>query len=421
MKTRILTITLKIIAVTGILSSRSVAQDQYSPLELPQVQYVRYSENHFDNISGNEYYDDIFLKFDSLLATGRNKISIVHIGGSHIQADIYTHRIRQHMQSFYPGVSGARGFIFPFSIAETNNPSNYRITCTGKWQTCLSTKGSKTMKLGLAGITVSPLDTVAYLNLSSDFDSLSSYDFNRVKVFCNELSAGSVSVTSSDVPADIIINEPLGYIEFDFSAFTDTLQLKIGSQADRKFELYGLTLENDDPGVMYNSIGVNGATLQSYLKCELFVPHLKALDPDWVIISIGTNDGYTRNFDKTAFRDNYISLIKKIRAAAPEAAIMLTVPNDSYFNGAANPNTREMEEIIRSVAQQYSCGVWDFYRVMGGFGASSVWFDNGLMNKDHVHFSKAGYILKGDLFFSSFLEGWSSFMSLHRWTSGITK
>jgi len=110
------------------------AQPEYYPFEIPQYGFVRYDINRFEMVAQNAAFEGLFANFDSLLITGENQIRIVHIGGSHIQADIYTHRIRQHLQTFYTGINGARGFIFPYTIAKTNNPSNYSFDYTGQWE-----------------------------------------------------------------------------------------------------------------------------------------------------------------------------------------------------------------------------------------------------------------------------------------------
>ena len=410
-----------LIFISGLCPNYSWAQIADYPIEMPAVGNINFSRACFEKISENEKYSGLFLKFDSLLVRGENSINIVHIGGSHIQADIYTHRIRQRLQSFYPGINGARGFIFPFVMAKTNNPSNFKVTYTGQWDACFSTKGTKTSKLGLAGITVTLKDTFSVINIRSDYDTATRYDFNSVKIFCNHLDDSVICVVPRDHVNITEVNEDLGYIRFGLKSYTDTLSLEINSAGLKgHFELYGLSLENGDPGVIYHSIGVNGATLPSYLKCELMTPQLKALKPDWIIISIGTNDGYTRKMDETSFRKQYADLLGIITAAAPDAAILMTVPNDSYlYRRNANPNTGIMQKIIYDLAEQYSCGVWDFYEIMGGFNSSSAWFNAGLMSNDLIHFNKAGYILKGDLFFSSFIESWSSFNSLQYRMSGV--
>jgi lysophospholipase L1-like esterase len=126
-----------------------------------------------------------------------------------------------------------------------------------------------------------------------------------------------------------------------------------------------------------------------------------------VVISIGTNEGNTREFDAEAYRNNYRQLLDSVRTAVPNAAILLTVPNDSYlYKRYTNKNTARIRQIIFETARNQNCGVWDFYSVMGGLNSAKAWYDQGLMKKDHIHFSKTGYLLKGDLFFTAFLKSW---------------
>ena len=48
----------------------------------------------------------------------------------------------------------------------------------------------------------------------------------------------------------------------------------------------------DKSGVKYHSIGVNGASVPSYLRCDYLMDQLKLVKPDLVIFSIGINDAY---------------------------------------------------------------------------------------------------------------------------------
>jgi lysophospholipase L1-like esterase len=248
------------------------------------------------------------------------------------------------------------------------------------------------------------------ITIVASFDTLQHYDFNCIRVFCNATSAPEFPEVH---PKELVQNtwvDPAGeYVQYNLKGYTDTLSLTMQQQDTlRPFQLYGISLENDDPGVIYNTIGVNGAMLTSYLKCGHFNRQLNALDPDWVILSIGTNEGNTRSFDADSYRTEYVRLIDSVRTAAPGAAILLTVPNDSYLHKRyMNPNTARMREIIFTVAGIKGCGVWDFYTIMGGLNSARSWYDNGLMSKDHIHFNKPGYILKGDLFFNAFLNSWN--------------
>jgi lysophospholipase L1-like esterase len=387
-----------------------VAQVTPLPFDLPQYSFIQYQENQFEGVRNNPGYEELFAKFDTLIRSGNNHINIVHIGGSHIQADIYTHRIREDLQSFYPGILGSRGFFFPYPLAKTNSPSNLKITYTGEWLTSKNTEALPAFTLGLSGITAALVSKTGALHIVSQYDSLQNYDFNRIRIFCNVTDSMAIPQILPQELVEAVSVNPLGrYIQYSLSEYIDTLRLVIDQPDSTQvpFQLYGISLENDDPGVVYNTIGVNGARFTSYLKCNLFRPQLSSLHPDWVIISIGTNEGNTRSFDPEAYQAEYLMFLDSVRMAAPHAAILLTVPNDSYlFKRYSNNNTAKIREVIYRIAREYGYGVWDFYTIMGGLNSAATWYNNGLMGKDHIHFNKPGYLLKGDLFFSAFLNSW---------------
>jgi len=175
------------------------------------------------------------------------------------------------------------------------------------------------------------------------------------------------------------------------------------------FTLFGISLENDDPGIVYHSIGINGASFPSFLRCNQFEKHIKALNPDMVIISLGTNDAYTTKFKTEFYKSNYEKLIRRIKSVLPNAAILNTVANDSYlFRRYPNKNTQLAANVIYKVAKKMNCGVYDFYKVMGGFNSSSVWYQKNLMVKDKIHFNRQGYLLKGDLFFNAIIKAYDN-------------
>jgi hypothetical protein len=80
-----------------------------------------------------------------------------------------------------------------------------------------------------------------------------------------------------------------------------------------------------------------------------------------------------------------------------------------------------MKEVILELAEKYNCAVWDFYSLMGGLNSSLAWREAGLMQPDKIHFTRAGYELKGELFFSAFLRGWENHLHETSCVTGISK
>ncbi len=91
--------------------------------------------------------------------------------------------------------------------------------------------------------------------------------------------------------------------------------------------------------------------------------------------------------------------------ANPDCALLLTVPNDSYYRRRyLNRNIARERDVIEELAAEYDMAVWDMYGIMGGLGSSKRWKLNKLMRSDLIHFTHAGYHFKGDLFIDGFLK-----------------
>jgi lysophospholipase L1-like esterase len=246
-------------------------------------------------------------------------------------------------------------------------------------------------------------------------DSTKFYDFNKVRIYTSLDTNSYIPVVNQDNVASNHFDYNKGLVEYTLKNYIDTLYLSLEKTdtAQNNFTLYGIELMNDNPGIVYNAIGVNGASLPSFLRCQLFEEHLSILKADMVVISIGTNDGNTRRFDREYYKSNYDTLIQRIRNANPETAILLTVPNDSYlYRKYINKNTAEIEKVIIELAKEYNCGVWDFYKIMGGLNSIYVWQREGLAKYDKIHFNWRGYMLKGDMLFNAILKSYDNHLEL---------
>ena len=388
------------------------AQNDY-PLKINYYNFVHYDKNRIKFPGDSTDFERLFAKIDTLILNGTGKIRIVHIGGSHIQADIYSGRMRERLQTFYPGLNGGRGSVFPYRITRTNTPNSYSVHYTGKWQSCRNVERKKHCTLGLTGIALSTNDTTASITIALKKDSLVSYSFNQIRLFY-KMDKQSLQAEFPGMELDTVINDStLGFATYYFKKDYQSFKMKFRKtdSLQNRFILYDISLENDDPGFVYYAMGVNGASFPSFLKCALLENHLKAIEPDLVIISLGTNDAYTTHFKPEFYKSNYQKMINRIKKVLPDVAILATVANDSYlYRRYPNKNTELAQKVIYEIAKKNNCGVWDFYEIMGGFNSSSLWLEQHLMKRDLVHFNLQGYLFKGDLFFNAFIKAYNYYL-----------
>jgi lysophospholipase L1-like esterase len=377
-----------------------------------QFPFINFDENIFTFPSNeNESWDELYNSMDSMIRFKDRKLNFYHIGGSHIQADIYTHDFRSFLQRNWPGLGGHRGLVFPFNLARTNNPGNYRFTSSNSWSGYRSViQRPEFVHYGITGAAISCSDSLIELNfiykktrVSPPIEAIRIYHNSGVIPFefnfgSNELLIESVRRCSE-----------MGYTEIQFTDAIDTLDIQFIRNTKEKYrlDLYGFELMNAQPGISYNSIGINGAGLYTYLDNEFFLRDLKQTPPDFFAFSVGTNDGFVPydSFKPEDYKKNLEAMVKIVLEANPKCAILLTVPNDCYYKRRyPNKNTDRQRAVIIELAAKYNTGVWDFYGFMGGLGSSDTWRNAGLMRNDLVHFTKEGYHLKGELYIDAFLK-----------------
>jgi len=400
----------------------------FPTLLIAQPEAVDHDKYPFINYDQNKIYAPdtsllapFFGKVRRMLLNGDKQVNIVHIGDSHIQADIFTGKLRQELQDFIPGGNGGRGFVFPYSMAHTNNPVNYKVSYTGKWFGCRNVQYDRDCPLGLAGISVSTPDSFTNFTITPTGIVSNYYDYTHIKLFysapagmyriqlMNTDSHNIATVSNKDGIIEWQLKEPITEVEISISRLKDTLT---------DFTITGMELGTDDPGLIYNSVGINGAELLSWLRCQYLEKDLKAINPDLIIISLGTNDAYGKTFNTDTFRNRYFTLLRRIRTALPGVPIILTSPGDNYRkvhkHSFDNENNTAARKAIFQIAKKDGDAVWDFFTVMGGLKSMQTWYSNGLTAKDKVHMDAQGYYLQADLMFEALIASFDDYLGTHK-------
>lgn len=376
--------------------------------------FVKYNVNNYRFYSKESKNFKIFYeKLMRVVDTKKGKLNIYHIGGSHIQADIYTHDVRTNLQTKWPDLTGERGWVFPFDLAKTNNPGNYEFSSPNRW-TGLRSVNHKPSKYGvdygLLGAMITCPDSVITIKFKHD-RTIVKPPFDHIRIFHNIgdfpywMHFGGHELLVETVTS----NPELGYSDIYLSDPVDTLNIQFQRKASRapELEIYGFILMNDAPGISFTSIGINGAGLYTYLGNKRFEEQLKTYPPDFFAFAVGTNDGNTTfaKFNPEVYKRNLEKVMQMVLRANPDCALMLTVPNDSYYRRRyLNRNIARERTVIIELAEQYNMAVWDMYGIMGELGSSKTWKLNKLMRSDMIHFTHEGYHFKGDLYYDAFLK-----------------
>ncbi len=409
-----------------------------------------------------------FSKLHSLDSLKQGKINIVHIGDSHIQADFFTGRMRSLLQERFG--NGGLGFAFPYQLARTNGNGSVKYVSNAPWQSYRNVFPVNGANVGLSGIALSTSAADAVMELkvndpSLHFSRLKIFTPSNHQVFNVATTSVPINIVSStpkkikhtiksgeslstiarrykitvaqlkktnNLKTDNIVagktlwipSKEMEPVKIDLSNFTNLQGQERESYYDFVFDtpldrvyvypngreslydLNGLVLENSTPGVVYHSIGVNGAKYSDFNKYPLFFEQLKGLEPDLIIVSMGTNEAFDK-IDPKQFSASVNEFLEYIQQENPTANILLTSPPPSYFS-RYNPNTivstLSNELIINGISSDYA--LWDLYYNLGGtLGLKSLQSD-GYLAKDLVHYTVKGYEFSADLFFDALLKSY---------------
>ena len=386
---------------------------------LKQYPFIKIDSNFIGNDSVSLY--PFFEKLKTLKDRKCERVNIVHIGDSHIQADFFSGKMRENFHRDF-GNAGI-GFVFPYRVAKTNEPYNYKTSTNVLWDSKRNVFPDKPLPIGLGGITIESSDSLAEINFMINEKNLIDYSFKKLTLFhekgkgsydykiCDEFNC-SIGKIKSD---SITENSFISVLKLDKPVKQFTLRCsKSDSFFNQCSRIYGMLLENEQPGVLYNAIGVNGGEYRYYNASCYFVEQMSYLRPDLIIISMGTNEGFYKGFDSTVFYSHIDSFVVSIKNKNPGAAFLLTTPGDSYRKArkgkVPNPDMKSARNTIIEYCKRNNLAYWDLYEIMGGYRSMGKWYASKLTSKDKLHFSRKGYEIQGELFYSALMNAYKEYL-----------
>jgi lysophospholipase L1-like esterase len=371
----------------------------------------------FNRIFNSTGLDSFYQKLYSLKKDNAGVVSVVHIGDSHIQADFLSGVVRNELQDFF-GNAG-RGLVFPYQLALSNAPDDISSSSNVRWQFNRVAHPEIQINSGISGYALTTTSSAANIRFSlrtSIGDGLQS--FNRLKFFLDTSVNTNWIFQADNLDIPYTLRREDGdssiYREVDLKQPVTGFTLSCLPTDDPK-AFYGVSLENSSPGVLYHTIGVNGARYDQYTIAPLFWKQLPALKADLYIISLGTNEAQRASFFEAMFLKDLEGFLQKLKEISPNASILITTAPDSYkLRRSSNKVLRQLNQSLTTYCNKNFIPLWDLYRITNGYGSAYSWSKRGLMNRDRVHFTAEGYRLQGSLLFNALAKGYNSYISLYQ-------
>ena len=179
----------------------------------------------------------------------------------------------------------------------------------------------------------------------------------------------------------------------------NTFLMKTNAKNGNTF--YGFQfLKNVKKGVVFNTVGVNGAAYGDFLKYSLQIEQLNSIQPDLVMISLGTNESLS-SITKEDFQKNISDLVSKFKEQNPNLPILLISPTD---NRLKSQKIKELVSWIEESAQLKKVAFFNLYEATGGSGYFKKALNKKEANTDGVHFLRPGYEFQAEKIWTAISE-----------------
>jgi lysophospholipase L1-like esterase len=191
--------------------------------------------------------------------------------------------------------------------------------------------------------------------------------------------------------------------------------VEIRTAAEQKVRLFGAVVERKGPGVVYDTLGINGAFFNTPLRWDetLLAEQIAERSPDLVIAMYGANEVDSRHLTADDYLEQVRRVMSRFMAAADEASCLMLAPMDRRSpKDTADPALSRLDVIIdvqRQVADEMGCGFIDLKELMGGEGANRRWQEKRVAQRDGVHLTISGYRMLGELIAELILDGYDRY------------
>ncbi|MBC7172889.1 MAG: hypothetical protein H5U40_10695, partial [Polyangiaceae bacterium] len=264
-------------------------------------------------------------------ARGQGQARLLFYGASHTASDLYTGYLRQALQQAY-GDAG-HGFIIPVAPWRSYRHRDVEIESGGQWATYKVQQPSGAPDhYGLAGAAVETSEAGAWgLVRTKSRGSIGLAVGSFEVFFLEQPGGGDFDVFIDDERVQRVQTQAderrPGYAAFQVP--DGPHELKIRVEGNGLVRLFGVALGRNVPGVVVDTLGINGSRARNQLAWEDYTyrDHLRRRSPDLVALAYGTNE----SGDEQPIREYMADLTRvltRIREAVPDASCLLIGPSD---------------------------------------------------------------------------------------------
>jgi hypothetical protein len=355
--------------------------------------------------------------YADLLRTERNEpgavTRILHYGDSPTTADLITADLRQLLQNrFGDAGHGVHLIAKPWAWYEHRDVA---VTAAG-WQIAPATQRLEADGwYGLAGVSFKGGEGAwSRFRLKSGRHTRVVVHYSRgtepgeMTVLADGRIVSRMDTTAGEVgsgrwPVDL----PMGTTEVEARVVRGSVRL------------FGVSFESSGPGLVYDSLGLNGVSalvLAHFVNEDHWAAQLQAAKPSLIVLNYGTNESGFGTYVRSSYREDLRRVIQRLKRAVPEAGLLVMSPMDRGVReetgriGTISPLPR-LVEIQREVAREQECAFFNTFEAMGGAGTMGRWYEGEprLVSADFIHPLPAGGRIIADLVDRALMRGYNQY------------
>jgi lysophospholipase L1-like esterase len=194
-------------------------------------------------------------------------------------------------------------------------------------------------------------------------------------------------------------------------------KITLKSWGNGDLRLFGVALERDQPGIVYDALGANGARIRLWeaMNETHWKDQMELRRPALVVLQFGTNESEDPSLDMNAYEKSLRTVVTRLKNATPMASILIAAPLDraEKSEGGALKTKPIILKLIasqRKIAKEEGLAFWDTFTAMGGEGTMGRWVKSSpqLASWDFTHPTPAGAEVLGTLFFDALMASYEA-------------
>jgi lysophospholipase L1-like esterase len=331
---------------------------------------------------------------------------ILHYGDSTIASDYVSGTVRRRLQARF-GDAG-HGFILIANPWEWYFHNDVLHASDGEWKASrLAGPVAPDGMYGLGGVSFTSYGGgVAWFGTSTRTDfgrHVSRFDL----YYLEQPGGGDVELSVRGAPPQHFSTRGDAKVSRVRSIHVDDgeAKLTVRPMGGGPVRLFGVALERDRPGVVYDALGSHAAMAVYWQRQDRahWKDQLALRDPALIVFQYGTNESDLWRLDRDEYEQALAGLVDELREAAGGASVLVVAPLDRAEQKDGRLATKrvilDLVAIQKRVALAHGAAFWNTFEAMGGEGSMARWVRTKpqLAGGDLTHPTPLGAEVLGDM------------------------